>query len=409
MCNSHRHLYLILFSWCLSIGGNTGLCAGELITLTGKSMGTTYSVKLSALPEGVTQATLQAEIDRCLDTINRHMSTWIEDSEISRFNRYRDTDWFPVSSETAFVVKSAIEVSQQTEGAFDVTVGPLVNLWGFGPDPAGHALPEPARIEAAHARVGYRFLEARDDPPALRKSRADVSVDLSAIAKGFGVDQVAAVLEKRSITNFMVEIGGEIRAEGVKPDGTPWRIGIETPTPFSRGIQRAVALTGQSMATSGDYRNFVVIDGKRYSHTIDPKTGWPVDHQLTSVSVIAENCMLADAYATAIVVLGPDEGYHWAEQKGLAALLIVRDGERFLEKPTRGFEEMCPVMEESSGMTTWLAAFGAFLLVMLAFSLGMIFRSRCSSGSCRNAIRIKSEDRLTPSSRLPDGAEINQA
>lgn len=395
MRNNYRIAYSILLLWCCyaTCGSRGALYAGELIAFTGKTMGTTYSVKVSELPDGVSQVALQDEIVRCLETVNRQMSTWLPDSEISRFNRYQETDWFPVSSETAFVVKTAIEVSRKTNGAFDVTVGPLVNLWSFGPGPRGHALPEPAIIEAAKARVGYQFLEVRFDPPALKKTRADVYVDLSAIAKGFGVDQVAELLESRSIADYMVEIGGEVRAKGMKPDGTPWRIGIETPTPFSRGIQRAVALSGQSMATSGDYRNFVIIDGKRYSHTIDPKTGWPVHHQLTSASVIAENCMLADAYATALMVLGPDEGYNWAEQQGLAALLIVREGDQFIEKPTRAFEDLFPAKEKSTAMASWLFAAGISLLVMLVLSLGMVFRNRCRAGSCRSP---KSRDAFSP-------------
>ncbi len=207
-----------------------------------------------------------------------------------------------------------------------MTVGPLVNLWSFGPEKQEHKLPAEAAIAKTKSRVGYRLLRVREDPPALKKSRPDVYVDLSAIAKGFGVDQVAELLEQHFIADYMVEIGGEVRTKGKKPDGTVWRIGIETPTPFSRGVQRAIELSGKSLASSGDYRNFVVIGGKQYSHTIDPREGRPVDHRLTAASVVAENCMLADAYATSLMVLGPDEGYNWAAKHNVAALLIVRDG-----------------------------------------------------------------------------------
>jgi thiamine biosynthesis lipoprotein len=214
-----------------------------------------------------------------------------------------------------------------------------------------------------------------------------VFVDLSAIAKGFGVDQVAEVLGRHAIHNFMVEIGGEVRAEGVKPDGTHWRIGIETPTPYSRGIQRAVELRGQSLATSGDYRNFVVIDGIRYSHTIDPKTGWPVVHHLTSASVIAENCTLADAYATALMVLGPDEGYTWATEEGIAALLMIRKGDQIIEKPTPEFENLFPAEDDAFTMANGLIIAGAFLMVLLVISAGLVFKKRCIAGSCERLSR----------------------
>ncbi len=383
-----KTLFCVLLAWggCLNSAG-----ADDLVSFTGETMGTAYSVKLPTLPEGLAAESLQAEIDRCLEAVNNQMSTWRSDSELSRFNRYDKTDWFPVSEDTVLVVKTAIEVSRQTGGAFDVTVGPLVNLWNFGPDRAERKLPEPSAIEEAKARVGYQLLEVRRQPPALKKTRPNVYVDLSAIAKGFGVDQVAAVLESRAVGDYMVEIGGEIRTKGAKTDGAPWRIGIEMPIPFARSLQEALALSGESLATSGDYRNFVVIDGKRYSHTIDPRTGRPVDHQLASVSVIAESCMLADAYATSLMVLGPAEGYNWATEHGIAALLIVRDGEEFLERPTPAFERYLSPKEDSSMTTTWLIAAGVFLIAILLMSVGVIFSNRRIAGSCGGLAGMRDE------------------
>ena len=387
-----RSCVCLMLVWCLAAGT---LEAGESITLTGKTMGTTYSVKLPKLPGELTAETLQAEIDRCLETVNNQMSTWQSDSELSRFNRFEESDWFPVSEDTAVVVKTAIEVSRSTGGAFDVTVGPLVNLWNFGPDRSERTLPAESVIEETKARVGFEFLEVRLDPPALRKTRPQVYVDLSAIAKGFGVDKVAGVLDQHLIADYMVEIGGEVRTKGTKADGQAWRIGIETPTPFARGVQEALALSGQSLATSGDYRNFAVIEGKRYSHTIDPRTGRPVDHKLTSVSVIAESCMLADAYATSLMVLGPVKGYNWATDRGIAALLIVRDGERFLEKPTPAFEPYLPPKEASPMTTTWLIAAGVFLLAVLLMSVGVIFSNRRITGSCGGLAGLRDEQGRT--------------
>jgi FAD:protein FMN transferase len=385
-------LLWVLFFWSATFAN-----AGELVSLAGETMGTTYSVKFSELPEGLTVAALQAEVDGCLKTVNNQMSTWQSDSELSRFNRLEEAEWFPVSAETAHVVKTAIEISEMTGGAFDVTVGPLVNLWNFGPDRTDHRAPGDSQIAETKARVGYQHLEVRETPPALRKALPDVYVDLSAIAKGFGVDQVAEVLDRHSIANFMVEIGGEVRTKGMKPDGKAWRIGIERPTPFSRSLQNALPLSGESLATSGDYRNFMVIDGKRYSHAIDPRTGRPVDHQLTSASVIAENCMLADAYATSLMVLGPDEGYNWATQHNIAALLIVRDGDRFLEKPTPAFAQLFPAREDSSMnlTTTWLIAAGVFLLAVLLMAVGVIFSNRSIKGSCGGLAGMRDEQGKT--------------
>ena len=388
--------WTLLVVWCSLFSGAPRFAkASELVTLAGRTMGTTYSVKLPALPSEMTRDALQAEIDACLIAVNGQMSTWQRDSEISRFNRFQKTGWFPVSEDTARVVDAALDVSRQTGGAFDITVGPLVNLWSFGPEKPEKKLPPQSLIEGTKARVGSQFLEMRESPPALRKTRPDVYVDLSAIAKGFGVDRVASVLEGHAISAYMVEIGGEVRTQGNKPDGKPWRVGIETPTPFTRGIHNALALSGQSLATSGDYRNFVVIDGKRYSHTIDPRTGWPVDHSLTSASVVAESCMLADAHATALMVLGPKAGYDWAKKHDVAALMIVRDGDRFIEKTTPAFEKLFPREAESSIVTTWLIAAGVFLIAVLLMSVGVMFSNRRISGSCGGLANLRDESGRT--------------
>ncbi len=229
-----------------------------------------------------------------------------------------------MSAQTAAVVAEAQRFSELSNGAFDITVGPLVDLWGFGPDPRTGLVPEEPALEAAARRVGYRHLEVRDHPPGLRKAIPGLGIDLSAIAKGYAVDRIAALLLSLDISDFMVEIGGEVRVSGRKPDGSFWRIGIETPRAGPRDVHRIVELDGVAMATSGDYRNYFEQDGKRYSHTIDPKTGKPIEHRLASITIIDESAMFADAMATAMMVLGPEAGMDLGERLELAALFVVK-------------------------------------------------------------------------------------
>lgn len=314
-------------------------------TIRGKTMGTTYTVKLAELPAGKTAADVKAVIDARLETVNRQMSTWRKDSEISRFNAHAGTDWFPVSADTVTVLREAQRISELSGGKFDVTVMPLVNLWSFGPENRPRKTPSDEEIARRKQSVGYRLLELRENPPAVRKTRSDVTVDLSAIAKGFGVDRVAGELDLLGVTGYMVEIGGEVRCQGTKGDGRPWQIAIQSPAMSRDSAQRVVALrdSHRAMATSGDYRNYFEQAGKRYSHTIDPQTGRPVTHKLASVSVVAGNCMTADGMATAIMVLGPEAGYNFAVKNNLAVLLLVADGESFAERRTPAFKRLVDV------------------------------------------------------------------
>jgi thiamine biosynthesis lipoprotein len=299
----------------------------QTLALAGSTMGTTWSVQIPHPAPDLDQAALYADIDALLDQVNGRMSTYRPDSELSRFNAAETTDWFPVSAELERLVDKALAVSQLTGGAFDVTVGPLVNLWGFGPEVHPDEIPAQDQIDAARARIGWRMLHSRAEPPALRKDRPDVYVDLSAIAKGHGVDRVAELLEAKGLTDYLVEIGGELRGRGVNAAGEPWRIAVERPDPGRRAVLEVVALTDHGMATSGDYRNFFEVDGKRYSHTIDPSTGRPVVHDLASTTVVAERCGEADAWATALLVLGPERGLALANERGLAALFVERLGD----------------------------------------------------------------------------------
>ncbi len=296
--------------------------------LHGSTMGTTYSIRY--VPVAGCPATLEMQrlIDNELDRVNLQMSTYRKDSELTRFNDSRSTDWFSVSIETARVVELAQKIAIASNGAFDVTVGPLVNLWGFGPEGRKKEIPSDEEVEAVKKMVGYRNLDVRLEPPALRKLLLELRVDLSAIAKGHGADRVSDLLKDRGIKDSFVEIGGEIVTHGNRADGQSWQIGIEAPVDFERSIQVVIGLSGESLATSGDYRNFFQREGQRFSHTIEPSTGRPVTHQLASASVVADNCALADAIATCMIVMGPTGGMQLAETNGWSVLLIQRsDGE----------------------------------------------------------------------------------
>ena len=319
--------------------------SSNLIEFHGRTMGTTYMVK--AVKNGDSKAAasderplqLQTGIDDLLKTVNRQMSTWLKDSEISLFNGYRETRWFEVSPDTARVIAEAQRVSEVSNGAFDITVGPLINLWGFGPAKQERQIPEDGEIKEIMAKIGFGKLFVRQSPPSLRKEEPELYCSLSAIAKGFGVDKVAEYLESEGFYNYLVEIGGEVRARGVNPNGQTWRIGIETPDSIS-SFQEVVLLKDMSMATSGDYHNYFEKDGVRYSHTIDPTTGRPITHKLASVSVIHQSCMTADAMATAIDVLGPVKGYELALKENLAVFMIVREKGGFVEKMTPSFNQI---------------------------------------------------------------------
>lgn len=305
------------------LGGCGGPDRGAILELQGRTMGTSYSVQVASPPPDLDPESLRQSIAAELARVNAQMSTYAPDSNLSRFNRSDSTDWIAVPSELAEVVTEAQRVSRLSDGAFDVTVGRLVNLWGFGPERHPGRVPAPETIARGLARTGYHKLSVRSAPPALRKSQPGLSVDLSAIAKGYAVDCLARLLDQRGLGNYLVEVGGELRASGQHPE-RPWRVAIERPESHERAVFRVLALHDIGMATSGDYRNFFEQDGVFYSHTINPRSGRPVDHRLASVTVLDASCMRADALATALLVLGPTRGLALAEEQGIAAFLIER-------------------------------------------------------------------------------------
>ncbi len=305
--------------------------------LQGETMGTTWSVQLFDAVSAAEYEALAAEIAVLFDGLNARMSTYIGDSEINRFNRSRDTRWQPASPELAEIVAQALEISEHTRGAFDVTVAPIVALWGFGAGQKDRTFPDRMLLDDLMQTVGYRHLSARLKPPALRKSLPALQMDLSAIAKGYAVDRVAELVSAHGVNNYLAEVGGELRASGVSQLLRPWRVGVEKPTPGWRETMHVVELKGRGIATSGDYRNFIELDGKRYSHEIDPRTGEPAPYRGASMTVIADTAMEADAWATGLFVLGKDEALSIAEAHGLAVYFIEQSGDGFSQTFNEAF------------------------------------------------------------------------
>ncbi|ADZ91816.1 FAD:protein FMN transferase [Marinomonas mediterranea] len=307
----------------------------ELVGFSGPTMGTTYTVKFITHKNAPDEAMIKDSVDQVLVKVNKLMSTYDPSSELSLFNRSAAGQSYEASDDIAYVVNAALKISELTDGAYDVTVGPLVNLWGFGPGKHEDRVPTQEEIESAKSKVGYHYLSL--DGNQLKKTK-DVYVDLSSIAKGYGVDQVALTLEQYGINNYLVEVGGEIRTKGMKLDDAHWEIGVESPAGGHSIAQKVIQADNLSIATSGDYRNYFEKNGVRYSHTIDPKTGKPITHRLVSVTIISDSVMLADGLATAINVLGPVKGLEFAERNDIAAYMLVKEDFGFKEEYSKAFK-----------------------------------------------------------------------
>ena len=291
--------------------------------LTGFTMGTSYHV--TVMGEGLDNEHLQIAIDTRLEALNKVFSTYIDDSELSLLNQAAVGQWLELSPELNVVLEQSLNLAVITGGAFDVTVGPLVNAWGFGPEKQTVA-PTDEQISTLLSQVGYKHLELSEG--RIYKHKA-VYIDLSSVAKGYAVDQVALLLREQGARNFMVEIGGELYVEGMSPRKTLWRVAIEKPGDGYGEIHKAISLSNKAVATSGDYRNYYEYQGKRYSHTINPVTGKPVEHQLASATVVADDCATADALATALNVLGPEKGLALARKHQWGIYLLVKADEGF--------------------------------------------------------------------------------
>ena len=309
----------------------------QIWEIAGPVFGTRYHINVVLTDDEASLENLGEGITEVLEEVDASMSTWREDSELSRLNGREDqSDWIDISVPLHEVLATAVDVSSLTGGAFDITIGPVVNLWGFGPEARPDRVPDDDELAARLDATGYEKLELRAEPPAIRASKSQY-IDLSAIAKGYGVDAVARYLENAGVASYLVEIGGEVRVNGRKPDGSAWRLAIEEPVSEQRQINRVVALDQHAMATSGDYRNYYESEGRRYSHTIDPGTGRPIVHNLASVTVIAENTMLADALATGFNVMGYERAQALATRENIAAYFIVRRDGGFESHHTPAF------------------------------------------------------------------------
>ena len=387
---------LCVFQTSIVCGDEDNMADKTPLSFTGVTMGPIQYRVVVTDSEVKDGKAIAKEIADRLERVNQLMSTYIKESDVSRFNVAAEGEWVEVDELTLQVVQQSIEVSEKSSGAFDITVGPAVNLWKFGPDKEKQqAVPSEEQLASVKKTIGYSNLELRPTNPAIRKKVDGVQIDLSAIAKGFAVDQVAEGLTERGIENFMVEVGGEVFAKGNGASGV-WRIGIEKPDERFRDVDKVVTLDGKGMATSGDYRNFRLIDGKRYSHAIDPRTCKPVELPPATSSVIAESCMLADAIATALMVMPAADRFGFCDSLGASAYVVTRgDKGELIRSQTKNFPfaEMVPVnagsqaeREPEKAQRSILPVFFATLLIfgiaILGMAVGAIFGNKPIAGSC---------------------------
>ena len=328
-------LWLVLIIGLAITACSPSSSPNEQVQLNGKTMGTYYVIKYYT-DNSIESTQLQQQVDAELELVNDLMSTYRPDSELMRFNRHQANSVFPLSEQTHVVIAESLRLAEETQGVLDVTVGPLVELWGFGAQGRIEHAPADNDIAAARGVIGFEKLTLTD--AGLVKSVEGLAVDLSTIAKGYGVDKVAQILEQNGVTNYLVEIGGEMRIKGEKPAGQPWKIAIEKPVEDGRSVQRILQTGDMGVATSGDYRNYFEEDGVRYSHLIDPRSGKPIQHRTVSVTVLHPSCMTADGYATALNVMASDEAIAFANKYNIAALLVVKTDEGFSELSSDAFK-----------------------------------------------------------------------
>ncbi|MEW6990817.1 FAD:protein FMN transferase [Colwelliaceae bacterium 6441] len=308
--------------------------AQQEVLLQGRTMGTTYSIKV-IVENTYDTAKLQEKIDALLVQVNQEMSTYIPNSELSTFNQLASTEPVKISAGLQRVIKEAIRLGNLSEGKLDVTVGPLVNLWGFGPQHRPETVPSDEELALTKSQTGLHYLSLKNN--LLSKAIPELYVDLSTIAKGYGVDIVAELIEANGINNYLVEIGGEMRVKGIKHTGELWVVAIEKPITTERAVQQAIVPKDNALATSGDYRNYFEVSGQRFSHIIDPDTGKPINHKLVSVTVIHPSSMTADGLSTAMMVMGEEKALSFAEENDIAAYIISKTENGFVEQSTVKF------------------------------------------------------------------------
>lgn len=310
---------------------DTSSKAHDAMVLEGKTMGTVWRVSLAGVEAG-RKAALQQRIQQRLDADDAELSTWKPTSVLSRFNQSRATTPQPVSENMADIVTIALRIGKKTSGAMDITVGPLVNLWGFGPDKQPNHIPDDSQIAAAKALTGLQHLRVIQGGEGqwLQKDLPGLYVDLSTVGEGFATDHLARLMEQEGINNYLVSVGGAVLSRGMNAQNRPWRVAIQKPTDRENAVQARVDLQGHGISTSGSYRNYYELDGKRLSHIINPATGRPIDHKLVSATVIATTALEADGWDTGLMVLGTEKAKALAIKEKLAVYLITREGDRFV-------------------------------------------------------------------------------
>ena len=311
----------------------------QIQTLSGDSMGSGWSV--SYVGEDASVANMRASIEQRLALVDQQMSTWKTDSDLSRFNTAVAGTWVAVPPELFKVIEAALKLAEATGGAYDPTVGPLVDLWGFGPAGERREPPDAVSIETMRKQIGWQRVQ-RDAAHARVLQSGGVRLDLSSIAPGYALDLIGEYLESQRRMDYLVEVGGELRGRGSKPDGSAWQVAIQRPLDNDAADdtispQHVIGLRDASLGSSGDYRHFFEDGGRRYAHRIDPRTGYPLDNEVASVTVMAKLGIDADPLATALSVLGPDAGLDFAQGRGIAALFILRNGDGFEERMTPAF------------------------------------------------------------------------
>ncbi|EPT9139512.1 TPA: FAD:protein FMN transferase ApbE [Klebsiella michiganensis] len=298
--------------------------------LEGKTMGTFWRVSVINVDEAKAEA-LRQKVQAQLDADDRLLSTWKNDSALMRFNHSPGTSPWPVNEAMADIVTMSLRIGAKTQGAMDITVGPLVNLWGFGPDKQPVKTPDAQQIAAAKARSGLQHLTVINQAGKqfLQKDIPDLFVDLSTVGEGYAADHLARLMEQEGISRYLVSVGGALASRGMNAEGQPWRVAIQKPTDRENAVQAIVDINGHGISTSGSYRNYYELDGKRISHVIDPQTGRPIDHKLVSVTVIAPTALEADGWDTGLMVLGPEKARDVVREQGLAVYMIIKEGDGF--------------------------------------------------------------------------------
>jgi len=304
----------------------------EILVINGLTMGTTYSIKIKTNKDDINKKIIHDEIEEILFKINQSMSNYIKESELSIINLSKKSDWQSVSDDLFTVINHAKKISVITEGAFDITIGPLVNLWGFGPNKFDNKIPAPDIIKSVKENTGFQKLLLDKSHKRILKSNPNLYMDLSGIAKGFSIDKIALYLDKKGFENYLIEIGGELLAKGENADKKIWQIGIENPNDIGSTVENIIQLNNVAMATSGDYKNYFEKDNIRYSHVIDPVTGKPIKHKLVSVTVLDYSAMNADALATGFMVLGPEKTLSLADRLKIPVYLIIKNNDNFEKK-----------------------------------------------------------------------------